>query len=299
MNSFIELCKKIECRYIENAPISEYITFKVGGPCEVMCFPKTEVQIADILKYLISENKNYFVIGKGSNLIAYDEGYEGIIINTCDFDSIEFDDECTVSCTSGYSLTMLCRKALEHSLTGLEFAFGIPGSVGGAVYMNAGAYGGEIKDVIINCRYIDKDGIIKTYENADMNLSYRHSIFSDSEGLFILSATFKLAKGNPDEIKAKMDDLIGRRKSKQPLEYPSAGSTFKRPEGYFAGALIEECDLKGAVVGGAMVSEKHAGFVINKDGATAADIFNVIKLCQDKVYNEKGVKLETEVKVIK
>lgn len=297
MTDLINLCNKISCKYIENALLREYTTFKVGGPSKVMVFPDNETNIAEIIRYLTTADIKYYIIGKGSNLLFTDEGFDGVIINTCDFDLIEINGT-DISCSAGTSLTKLCRFALDKSLTGLEFAFGIPGTVGGAVYMNAGAYGGEIKDVITECRCIDKAGIIKSFTLDDMSLSYRHSVFADSDDLFILSATFHLAQGDYDSIKDRMNELIGKRKDKQPIEYPSAGSTFKRPEGYFAGALIEECGLKGYCYGGAMVSEKHAGFVINHNNATFDDVMAVINHCQDVVSKEKNVTLETEVKII-
>ena len=190
----------------------------------------------------------------------------------------------------------LCRFALQNSLSGLEFAFGIPGSCGGAAFMNAGAYGGEMKDVLFKCDHIDENGERGSLSGDELNLSYRHSAYSEN-GCTITGLYLKLKKGNPDEIKAKMDDFLQRRKDKQPLEYPSAGSTFKRPEGYFAGALIEECGLKGKQVGGAQVSEKHAGFIINKGGATCTDILELCKICSETVYKQKGVKLEMEIRV--
>ena len=188
-------------------------------------------------------------------------------------------------------------SALDNSLSGLEFAFGIPGNLGGAVYMNAGAYGGEMKDVLYSCTHIDSDGNIGTLTKDQLDLGYRRSAYTDN-GYTIISATLKLQKGDKTEIKEAMNDKLRRRKEKQPLEFPSAGSTFKRPEGYFAGALIEDCNLKGYTIGGAQVSEKHAGFVINRGGATSTDILNLIKHIQNTVFEKHGVKLETEVKII-
>ena len=192
----------------------------------------------------------------------------------------------------------MCSFALENSLTGLEFAYGIPGSCGGAAFMNAGAYGGEMKDVLYRCDHIDKNGDKGFIEGEDMRLSYRHSAYYDN-GCIVTGLYLKLKKGDKEEIKAKMTELMGRRKDKQPLEFPSAGSTFKRPEGYFAGALIEECNLKGVSVGGAQVSEKHAGFVINTGGATCKDVLDLCKKVSDTVYDKKGVKLEMEIRVTK
>lgn len=295
MEQFIAYLNSIDCEYKENESVRDYITFKVGGPCRLICFPDNEEKILSIFDTLSSLGIKYFVLGKGSNLLCKDEGYDGVIISTQYLDYIRLEGN-RIICGAGASLMKVCRFALDNCLTGLEFAFGIPGSVGGAVYMNAGAYGGEIKNVIESCRFID-NGKVFSLNASELDLSYRHSYFSDKNDV-ILSAVFSLEQGNKEEIKALMDDLIGRRKDKQPIEYPSAGSTFKRPEGYFAGALIQECGLKGKTVGGAQVSEKHAGFVINIGNATCKDITDLISLCQETVYAEKGVHLETEVKFI-
>lgn len=295
MEQFIAYLNSIDCEYKENESVRDYITFKVGGPCRLICFPDNEEKILSIIDTLSSLGIKYFVLGKGSNLLCKDEGYDGVIISTQYLDYIRLEGN-RIICGAGASLMKVCRFALDNCLTGLEFAFGIPGSVGGAVYMNAGAYGGEIKNVIESCRFID-NGKVFSLNASELDLSYRHSYFSNKNN-FILSAVFSLEQGNKEEIKALMDDLIGRRKDKQPIEYPSAGSTFKRPEGYFAGALIQECGLKGKTVGGAQVSEKHAGFVINIGNATCKDITDLISLCQETVYAEKGVHLETEVKFI-
>ena len=297
MNSIIDFCKNSGIRFIENEPLSNHISFKVGGRCKIMIFPDTEAKIIEAVKYLKENGIKYFIIGNGTNLIAYDEGYEGVILNTSEYVNLSTDGE-TIECSAGVSLIKICRLALENSLTGLEFAYGIPGTAGGAAYMNAGAYGGEMKDVLAECRFADTNGNTGVYKGDELQLGYRKSVFTGSDKI-ILSLTLKLKKGDTSEIRAKMDDLLSRRKAKQPLEYPSAGSTFKRPEGYYAGALIEKCGLKGYTVGGASVSEKHAGFVINKGGACANDIFNVIEHCRKTVFDIKGVTLEPEVRVIK
>ena len=236
-------------------------------------------------------------MGNGSNLLVKDCGIDGVVIKMTSFtQDIEVDGN-TIRCKAGTSLTKLCMTAYENSLTGLEFAYGIPGTVGGAVYMNAGAYGGEIKDVITSVCHINPDMECETFTADKLDLGYRTSFYAKNEGYIITDAEFELKKGDKTEIKAKMDDLMGRRKDKQPLEFPSAGSTFKRPEGYFAGALIEQCGLKGYTVGGAQVSEKHAGFVINKDG-TASDILELIDYVRNTVREKTGVELEPEVKII-
>jgi len=301
MSSYSKLCdfcKEIECEYSTDALLKDYTSFKIGGNADVMLFPDTVEKTSAVIKMINRENITALVIGKGSNMLVDDKGFRGVVINTCKLDELMLVDETTVVCQCGVSLSRLCRFALENSLTGLEFAFGIPGTAGGAAYMNAGAYGGEMKDVLVSCEHINADGSIGVYTSDELKLGYRHSAYSDSD-LFITALTLKLSKGNPDEIKAKMDELMGKRRDKQPLEYPSAGSTFKRPEGYFAGALIEQCNLKGYTVGGAQVSEKHAGFVVNKGGATASDVISVIEHCKKTVFENTGVTLEPEVKIIK
>lgn len=292
-----DLCEKIGCEYITDVMLKDYTSFKIGGAADLMVFPDEADKLSEIVAYASKNRVPVLVIGKGSNLLVSDDGFKGVVINMCRFDSVRLVDETTIVCQSGISLSRLCRFALGNSLTGLEFAFGIPGTAGGAAYMNAGAYGGEMKDVLISCEHVLPNGEIGVFSGDELKLGYRHSVYSDTD-LLITSLTLKLKKGNAEEIKAKMDELMSKRRDKQPLEYPSAGSTFKRPEGYFAGALIEQCGLKGYAVGGAEVSEKHAGFVVNKGGATANDVLAVIKHCQDTVLKETGVFLEPEVKII-
>lgn len=291
------LCNELKCEYSSDAMLKDYTSFKIGGKADIMVFPDTTDKLSAIVSFAHSENIPLFILGKGSNLLVNDNGIKGIVINTCKLDKIELIDDTTIRCECGISLSRLCRFALDNSLTGLEFAFGIPGTAGGAAYMNAGAYGGEMKDVLISCEHLNPDGSECTFSGEELSLGYRHSVYSDSDYI-ITALTLKLNKGNKDDIKARMDELIGKRKDKQPLEYPSAGSTFKRPEGYFAGALIEQCGLKGFTVGGAQVSEKHAGFVINIGSATAKDVIGVIEHCRKTVFAETGVSLETEVKII-
>lgn len=292
-----EFCDKIGCRYSDSAYMSSYTSFRIGGKADAMIFPDDEKKLSSVISFVNNSGLRFLVIGKGSNMLVSDSGFRGVVINTCELDGVELLDETTIKCKCGTSLAKLCRFALDNSLAGLEFAFGIPGSVGGAVFMNAGAYGGEIKDVILSAEHFTPDGELVSVPAEKLGLSYRHSIYSGSDNI-IVSAVFKLRKGDKDEIKAKMDEFMGRRRDKQPLEYPSAGSTFKRPEGYFAGALIEQCGLKGYSSGGAQVSEKHAGFVINKGGASAEDVMSVIRHCQKTVLEKTGVTLETEVMII-
>lgn len=288
------LAEKYNLDFKKDVPLKAYTTFKTGGNASAMIFPKDTQTLSEYLKGLYENGIRPFFLGNGSNLLVSDKGFDGVVIHTGGFDKIELSDGGEVKCGAGVSLMRLCRFCLENSLTGLEFAFGIPGSVGGAVYMNAGAYGGEMKDVILSVSHIDTEGHIGSFGADELDFSYRHSIYS-GKGYLITDAVLKLSKGSFDEIKRSMDDYLSRRKSKQPLEYPSAGSTFKRPVGHFAGALIEQCGLKGKSIGGAQVSEKHAGFIINKDDAAAKDITDLIKFVQDTVFDKTGVRLETEI----
>ena len=279
--------------------MAEHTTFRIGGNARLVVYPESEEQICAIVKEAKAAGIRLLVIGNGSNLLVADEGIDACVMILDDhFSEIKLIDDETVFASAGAMLIRLCRFAYENSLSGLEFAYGIPGSCGGGAFMNAGAYGGEMKDVLVKCRHIDSDGNIGYLEKDDLKLSYRHSAYYDN-GCIITGLYLKLKKADKEEIKAKMDDLISRRRDKQPLEYPSAGSTFKRPEGYFAGALIQECNLKGKSVGGAQVSEKHAGFVINKGGATCRDVLDLCKICSDTVYKEKGVRLDMEIRVTK
>lgn len=299
MKKLIDLFEKLNISYSQNESMSLHTTFKIGGDARLIVYPEDVEQISQIVKACTANGTRLLAVGNGSNLLVADEGIDACVMILDDrFGEITLIDDETIYAQAGAKLIALCRFALEHSLTGMEFAYGIPGSCGGAAFMNAGAYGGEMKDVLYKCDHIDAKGDKGSLENDNLALSYRHSAYYDN-GCIITGLYLKLKKGNRDEIKAKMNDLIGRRRDKQPLEYPSAGSTFKRPEGYFAGALIEECQLKGKSVGGAQVSEKHAGFVINKGGATCSDVLELCRLCSDTVFREKGVKLEMEIRVTK
>lgn len=294
----ITLAKNLGAVVEENVPMSKYTSFKTGGNADLLIIPASVDSLSQIIKKCKALNIKPFVMGNGSNLLVTDSGYKGVMIKIgSNLSSMKMLDENTIECESGVMMKALCNFAFDNSLSGLEFAFGIPGNLGGAVYMNAGAYGGEMKDVLYSCTHIDSDGNIGTLTKDQLDLGYRRSAYTDN-GYTIISATLKLQKGDKTEIKEAMNDKLRRRKEKQPLEFPSAGSTFKRPEGYFAGALIEDCQLKGYTIGGAQVSEKHAGFVINRGGATSTDILNLIKHIQDTVFEKHGVKLETEVKII-
>lgn len=299
MTKIIEFFKNSKISYCENEPMSAHTTFKIGGPARVMAFPKSEDEIALIIKKCNELSQRYIVVGNGSNLLVDDDGIDAVVISLGkEFSQVKLIDDKTIFAQAGAQLMKVCRVALENELSGLEFAYGIPGSCGGGAFMNAGAYGGELKDVVFRCDHIDKNGEKGFLLGEDMALSYRHSAYYDN-GCVITGVYFTLEKSNAQEIKAKMDDFMLRRKTKQPLEFPSAGSTFKRPQGYFAGALIEECGLKGCSVGGAQVSVKHAGFVINTGTATCNDVLSLCKKVSDTVKSEKGVELEMEIRVTK
>ncbi len=292
-----EICLKHKADFLYDEPLSAYTSFEIGGKCDMLVKLDSVECIKDILDCCKRMDIKHYILGKGSNVLVSDNGLRGVVILISSaFSDIRLDGE-RICCEAGASLTKLCTFAKENGLTGLEFAYGIPGSVGGALYMNAGAYGGEIKDVVEVCTYLDENNEIKTMKAEEMKLSYRHSVFCENK-FVILSVTFKLKKGDKAEISAKMSELMGKRRSKQPLEYPSAGSTFKRPEGDFAGRLIEVSGLKGFTCGGAQVSEKHSGFVINKGGATCEDVKNVISAVKEKVYKDSGVMLECEVLIL-
>ena len=274
---------------VEGAALS---SMKAGGCIKRLCRPRSENEFIQALR---QAEKPFLVLGNCSNVVFTSKGYEGTVILTEGLKKIS-DLENGFVCGAGTSLSAASVHASERGFKGFEFAYGIPGSVGGGVYMNAGAYGGEIKDVLKSVKCADQNGRVFTLSAEEAQLSYRKSIFSKSP-FYILSAEFELQKGVPKEIKAKMADNMSRRREKQPLEYPSCGSVFKRPAGHFAGALIEQCGLKGLSVGGAQVSEKHAGFIINRGGASGDDVAELIRLVQKTVFEKTGVRLETEVKI--
>ena len=278
-------------------PMSEHTTFKVGGPADLYVIPEDFDEVRQVVAACKESGEKYFLLGCGSDLLVSDEGYRGAIVAVADGlvgVTVEGDEIC---CQAGVGLREASEMACELGLSGLEFACGIPGSVGGACYMNAGAYGGCIADVLKEVRVLLPDGSVDDIPVADLDLGYRQSRVAN-EGLVVLSATFALEPGDPEKIRATMDDLTRRREEKQPLELPSAGSTFKRPEGHFAGKLITDAGLKGYQVGGAAVSKKHAGFVVNVGGATAADVHAVIEHVQDEVERQFGVRLEPEVRFL-
>jgi UDP-N-acetylmuramate dehydrogenase len=243
---------------------------------------------------------NFEVIGKGSNIIVSDNGFDGVIILFGkDFSEIKVVSDNILECQSGAALKKVCCVALENNMSGLEFAWGIPGTIGGALYMNAGAYGGEMKDVVLYAEYVNEKGELVRVDKKDMDLAYRHSIFSDNRNMLIVKVVLQLVKNDYNKIKLKMDELLQKRIDKQPLNFPSAGSTFKRPEGNYASYLIEKCGLKGLSVGDAQVSEKHSGFIINKGNATCEDIMKLVSLVQEKVKDDTGYELELEPRIIK
>lgn len=284
--------------YRENEPLAEHCTFKIGGPARVFVAPQEEEQLCKAILLCRDLRLPYYLLGNGSNILFADEGWSGVILDTSALKSSIQREGCTLRAGAGTLLSSLCREALRAGLTGLEFAYGIPGTVGGAVYMNAGAYGGELKDVLTRVRYLNQEGQIVCAEAAELDLSYRHSIFEENGGC-ILSAEFRLTPGDPAEIQAKMEDLMGRRRDKQPLDKPSAGSTFKRPAGAFAGALIDQCGLRGYRHGGAAISEKHCGFVVNLGGASCADVLALCDEVRDIVQEKTGYLLEKEIRVVK
>lgn len=288
----------IKIGYItENEPMSRHTSFKTGGNAKVFVEPANESELSAAIGLCKENAIRFYIIGNGSNLLFPDEGFDGVIIKIGKmFSDIKANGE-VITAGAGALLSKVASVALTEELTGFEFAAGIPGSIGGAICMNAGAYDGEMKDIVSSVKLMDYEGNVVVKNCEEMDFSYRHSIISSSDYV-VLSVGFKLKKGDKEEIKAIMQDLQCRRKEKQPLEYPSAGSTFKRPEGYFAGKLIQDAGLRGYKVGGAMVSEKHCGFVINADNATSDDIINLIKDVQRIVYDKFGVKLEPEVKII-
>ncbi len=281
----------------EHEEMAQHLSMRVGGPADYFMTPQTEEDAAFLVKLLNENSIKYYIMGNGSNIIVRDAGFEGVMIQFLDnYNTAEIDGN-LVRAKAGIKLKVLADMIMDRSLTGFEFASGIPGTLGGAVCMNAGAYDGEMKDVVREVKMLDKQGNILVLSNYEMDFSYRHSICSSGDYV-VLEALLELKPGNKEEIKAKTDDFTARRKDKQPLEYPSCGSTFKRPEGYFAGKLIMDAGLKGASVGGASVSRKHCGFIINDNNATATDVLGLIDLVKRTVKESQGVDLECEVKIL-
>ena len=292
-----DLLKKKSIMFIENEPMSKHTSFKIGGYCKILAYPNDISQVRDIIKICKDNNILHVVIGRGSNLLVSDSGFDGVAICSNKLNNIKLISDTEIYCESGVNLPKLCNFALKNSLSGLEFACGIPGSVGGAIFMNAGAYGGEIKDIVQIVKYIDNNGQILELKNNELDFSYRHSFF-ENKNYFILSTIIKLYSGDKANIKAKMDDLLKKRKNKQPLEFPSAGSAFKRPKVGYAAALIEECGLKGKTIGGAQISNKHSGFIVNIGNATCKDVYSLILETQKIVKEHTEIWLEPEIKFI-
>ena len=294
MMNLIDILNDNKITYVCDEPMSAHTTFKIGGAADIMI----TVNSVDELKTAVGACQDcgipLMILGNGSNLLVSDDGIEGaVIVLDGAFKEITVDGD-TITAGAGAKLSKLCTVALDEGLSGLEFAYGIPGTVGGAMYMNAGAYGGEMKDVVLSVTALTADGEVREFPAGCLQLGYRTSVFK-TNGDIILFSEYQLHKGDQESIRSRMDDVMDRRRTKQPLEFPSAGSVFKRPEGAFAGTLIEQCGLKGKTVGGAQVSEKHAGFIINIGGATCDDVMNLVKLVQDTVKTETGYYLEREI----
>lgn len=277
--------------------LSNYTYTKTGGLADVTVFPKTKTEVKQIVDWAREQNVPLTILGNASNLIVRDGGIRGIVMILTDLNSVMATEDGQLIADSGARLIDVSYRALTEELTGLEFACGIPGSIGGAVFMNAGAYGGEVKEVITSVEVITREGEFKTYRNADCEFSYRHSVFQTNSDI-VLSVTFQLTDGEPIAIKEEMDHLTDLRVSKQPLEYPSCGSVFKRPVGYYTGKLIQDAGLQGYRIGGAEISRKHAGFIVNVDKATATDYTDMIEFIQERIWDLNHVKLEPEVRII-
>lgn len=296
-----EFCQKLKNQLqkgtvLEQELMSRHTSFKIGGPADIFVQPASAEEMAQALRLAREEQVPFFVMGNGSNLLVSDEGFRGMILHTGGLKEISVERD-VIYAEAGATLRRVAKEAWEHGLTGLEFAAGIPGSLGGAVCMNAGAYGGEMKDVLLDVRVMTREGEVVLLSAKDLDLSYRHSVLQEKEYI-VLSARLHLTRGDKEQIKDRMDELAQARKEKQPLEYPSAGSTFKRPEGYFAGKLIQDAGLKGYTVGGAQVSEKHSGFVINRGNATAEEVLFLIRQVQKRIKQQFGVAMDTEVRML-
>lgn len=283
---------------LENVDMREYTSFKAGGHAAEMVIVDTVEELQEVLREIHREEKKWLMLGNGSNTLISDKGFDGLVVKLGNsFADVTVMEDCLI-CGTAALMSVVAKIALREELSGFEPLSGIPGSLGGAVFMNAGAYGGEMKDIVESATLVSRDGeTVRTVKGEDMDFGYRHSILEET-GEVAVSVKLKLKKGNRDEISAQMQELMKRRNEKQPVQYPSAGSFFKRPPGYFAGKLVQDAGLKGLTVGGAQVSELHSGFVINIGGATATDIIDLMHLVQNTVYDKFGVKLEPEVRII-
>ena len=289
------LCKE---QFIFHAPMNKHTTFKIGGEADILIFPSSAEEVSKIFKLIELFSLPCTILGNGSNVLVLDKGIRGAVVKFTEefFGDMRCEGQRLIAC-AGAKLKDVSNFAAQNGLTGLEFACGIPGSIGGAIFMNAGAYGGEMKNVIASVKAVTRDGEFVEFSGAGLDLGYRRSIFQEN-GCAICEVELILQRGNVDDIKNKMADFTERRESKQPLDMPSAGSTFKRPKGHFAGTLIDKAGLKGLKIGGAMVSEKHAGFVVNTGGATAQDVLNLIEEVKRRVCDTYGVTLSPEVRII-
>lgn len=298
MTEYSEILKALNIEFYTSFDLSKASTFRVGGKADIAVFPKSEEELITSFTQAKKCGMRVEIIGNASNILFSDNGFNGAIIFTRNMSDFSVNDT-TIEASCGVKLSFLSNIACDNSLSGLEFSYGIPATVGGAVAMNAGAYGGQMSDILVSSRAYDiKSNKIVCLDNCDHKFDYRNSIFLTNKELICLSSAFDLSKENKDIIKAKMKDNLSERHSKQPVELPSAGSFFKRPTGYFAAKLIDDCGLKGLTVGGAMVSKKHAGFIVNYDHATSKDIVLLVELVEKKVFEKFGVKLEREVKYI-
>ena len=297
INKIYNTAISLGCTAIKNVPLCDYTSFKIGGPADLLVKPDTLEKTAHLLEECRLLDVPYFILGRGSNLVISDSGFKGAVICTSELNYCAHKGDGIVECGAGLKLWSLCKFACEEGLSGLEFAYGIPGSVGGAAYMNAGAYDGEMKNVLRACSHIDAELKVGTLENQHLCLGYRTSVYK-TNGYFITGVRVQLKYDDRSTIEEKMNCIMNNRKEKQPLDFPSAGSVFKRPEGNYAGALIEMCNLKGHCVGGAKISEKHAGFIVNTGQATADDVKKLVGTVKDTVFKKTGIMLETEVEFL-
>ena len=311
MERFKQKLQAAAILFRENEPLAAHCTFKIGGPAQLFVMPENEQQLCSAVALCKEQAVRYYLLGNGSNILFADEGFSGVVIDVSALDAEIAVEDTVLTAGAGVRLAALCKAALKHGLSGLEFAYGIPGTVGGAVYMNAGAYGGEMKDVLTTVRYLAAEGEVREVPAAELDLRYRHSIFEENSGC-ILSAQFHLQPGNAADIRAKMDELMAKRVDKQPLDKPSAGSTFKRPAGAFAAGAdhpggrggihslrTAQCALRGYRHGGAAVSDKHCGFVVNLGGATCADVLALCDEVRAIVKEKTGYDLEKEIRVVR
>jgi len=291
-----EFLTEKDIAFLQNESLKKHCTFRVGGNADFVVLPDTKEKLSDIIKYTKENNIKTYYLGNGSNVIFGDNGFNGIIVKSEKLSEIEIDNN-TVYIGAGVLMTKASRVMAENGLSGIECCYGIPGNIGGGLYMNAGAYGGEISEKLISVDYLDENGEMHTISKENCDYSYRHSVFMN-HNWFIVGGTFCFESKDKSEIIRYEDDILGRRKDKQPLDKPSAGSSFKRPVGYFAAALIDECGLKGKQIGGAMVSKKHAGFIVNNGNATCEDIKNLAEYVENEVFRQKGVKIEKEMIIV-